>query len=140
MSQFFRALLARPSAPSTHLSRYTERCGYFYIVLGLFLFFAPGAQVAIGLLPPFEGQEEGMYRLIGMSLAFIGYFYVFGGRGQSQVFGLATVLDRLVVPFFGLYVLQVSTIEPMVMLPICVLDPLLGLGAYWMWRKDEAAG
>ena len=138
MSRFFQALLTRPNTPSTRLSRYTERCGYGYVLLGLLLFFAPGAQVAVGLLPPFSGQEEGMYRLIGMSLAFVGYFYVFGGRGQSQVFGLATVLDRLVVPLFGLYVLQVSTIAPMVVLPMCVLDPILAMGGYWMWRKDLA--
>ncbi|HAN30707.1 MAG TPA: hypothetical protein DCQ06_03845 [Myxococcales bacterium] len=138
MNHYFQSLLARPNTPPTRLSLFTERCGYFYAVLGFSFLFAPNAQAALGLLPPFSGQEEGLYRLIGLALGFIGYFYIFGGRGQSKTFGLATVLDRLVVPFLGLYIYLSSSIEVMIVLPLCIIDPILGATAYWLWRKDEA--
>ena len=137
MAGFFTELMERPATASTRLSRYTERCGYFYGLLGLSFLLFPSGQAQLGLLAPFEGQEEAMMRIIGFVLCLIGYFYVFGGRTQQTSFGLATVLDRLLVPFVFLFIYQVSEVELMLILPIAIMDPLLGLGAYACWRKDQ---
>ena len=132
--------MRRGPGPATRLSRYTEGCAYLYMVTGLALLLWPGAQVSLGLIPPFQGQEEALVRLIGFTLTIIGYFYLFGGRTHHPAFGLATVLDRLLVPLVLFFVYQVSSVELMLILPLAILDPLLGIGAYLCWRKDEAQG
>jgi hypothetical protein len=138
MTGFFSELLKRGSSPQTRLSRYTERCGYFYLAVGLGLLFAPTGPVQLGLLPAYEGQEEALVRLLGLTLGVVGYFYVFGGRTHQRSFGLATVLDRLLVPALLGFVYTISHVEVMLVLPLAILDPLLGMGAYILWRRDEA--
>ncbi|MGB0591522.1 MAG: hypothetical protein ACPGU1_17750 [Myxococcota bacterium] len=138
MTGFFSELLQRGSEPATRLSRYTERCGYFYLAVGMGLLFAPTGPVAVGLLPAYEGQEEALIRLLGLTLGVVGYFYVFGGRTQQPSFGLATVLDRLLVPGLLGFVYMASHVELMIVLPLAILDPILGIGAYILWRRDEA--
>ena len=138
MAGFFSQLMARPEAPQTRLSRYTERCGVVYISLGLAAFCAPALLVTLGWSAPFEGQEEGLIRLMGFLLIVVGYFYIFGGRTHQTAFGLSTVVDRLLVPFGLGFIYLVSEIELMLVLPMAALDPLLGLGAYVCWRRDEA--
>lgn len=140
MASFFSELTRRGEAPSTRLSRYTERCGIFYIALGVTYLLWPSVQVSLGMLQPFQGQEEALVRVIGFTLAIIGYFYVFGGRSHHPAFGLSTVLDRLLVPAVLFFIYQVSTIELMLIGPLALLDPLLGIGAYVCWRRDEAQG
>ena len=138
MATFWRQLFEKPSSPRARLNTYTERCGYLYMSLGVFPFVWPEGAVLMGLMTPFQGQEEGLYRLLGLVLFLTGYFYVFGSRAQSAVFGLATVLDRLLVPFAMLFIYCMSSIELVLVLPIAILDPLLGFGAYLCWRRDEA--
>ena len=140
MGGFFSELLARPERPRTRLSRYTEACGYLYCLLGLSFLVFPSGQVHLGLLPPFQGQEEGMMRVIGFALTLIGYFYVFGGRTHQSSFGLSTVVDRLLVPFAMLFIYLSSEIELMLILPLGILDPILGLGAFYLWRQDQKTG
>ena len=138
MSGFFSQLLERPPQPSNRLSRFTERCGYVYILIGLVFLFAPTTLGILGLIPPFQGQEEALVRVIGFTLSIIGYFYIFGGRTQHNAFGLSTVLDRLLVPCVLLFIYQASEVELMLILPLGILDPILGLVAYALWRKDQA--
>ena len=138
MDGFFQQLMARPSEPPTRLSRYTEWCGYAYSAMGTLIFLWPDSQVALGFSPPFQGQEQGLVRTLGFVLLLIGYFYVFGGRTHRNCFGLATVLDRLLVPFFFAIIYFTSEISLFLVLPIAVLDPLLAAGAYFCWRADQA--
>ena len=138
MASFITELLERPKTPPTRLSRYTERCGYAYAVVGLLIFAFPQSQVDLGLSPPFQGQEEGLVRTLGFVLALIGYFYVFGGRTHHPSFGLATVLDRILVPVFLGIIYVSSEISLMLLLPLAVLDPVLAVGGYLCWRADRA--
>ena len=137
MSRFLGQLLDRPTEKSSRLSRYTEGCGYAYFVLGLFVFIWPAAPVKLALIKPFSGQEEGLVRLLGFVFAVVGYLYFFGGRTHQNAFGLATVVDRLLVPFAFGFIYMVSDIELMLLLPVAIIDPLLGIGAYLCWRRDE---
>ena len=138
MTDFTTELLARPKTPATRLSRYTECCGYAYGVVGLLIFAWPESQVTLGFSPPFQGQEEGLVRTLGFVLALIGYFYVFGGRTHQTAFGLATVLDRILVPFFLGVIYISSDISLMLLLPLAVLDPILAIGGYLCWRTDRS--
>ena len=138
MLSYFEQLLQRPNRTPSRLSRFTEACGYLYMALGFSIFFFPGLQVSAGLIAPFKGQEEALFRLVGLAISFIGYFYVFGGRGQSKTFGLSTVLDRVLLPFFGFFLYQATHVDPMLILPLCILDPILGVTALLLWRRDES--
>lgn len=130
--------MARPKSPTTRLSRYTEGCGFSYGALGTLIFLWPDSLVLAGLSTPFQGQEQGLMRVIGCVLMLIGYFYVFGGRTQQNSFGLCTVLDRLLVPVLFGFIYFTSDISGLFILAIAVPDPLLGIGAYACWRADES--
>jgi hypothetical protein len=45
----------------------------------------------------FVGSEEGLMRMIGMTVAVIGWLYVFGGRSVARQFVVASVVDRLLL-------------------------------------------
>ena len=89
----------------------------------------PGVVQAFLAGAPFAGREEGLTRLAGMTLTVIGYLYAFGSRTRSEVCGLATVLDRALVPLFLLPLGLSGAVEPAVAYLFCVVDPVLGLGA-----------
>ena len=138
MSDFFTQLMARPTTRTTRLSRYTEACGFSYCALGAVIFLWPDSIVLAGLSIPFQGQEQGLMRVIGCVLMLIGYFYVFGGRTQQNSFGLCTVVDRLLVPVLFGFIYFTSDISGLFILAIGIGDPLLGMGAYFCWRVDES--
>jgi hypothetical protein len=135
---FFSAWLHAPS-PRTRLSRYTELNGFFYLGLGGLLFVAPGLPEALLGVPAWIGREEGLFRLVGLTIALIGYFYVFGARTNADSFGLSSVVDRLLVPLFVVPLVLSGAVPGEVALPLAVLDPLLGLGAYVIWRGEQGA-
>lgn len=133
---FFQSLL-HTDRPATPLSRYTCGCGLFYLGCGAAMYAWPGLLQFALKAAPFAGREEGMMRLCGFTVAVIGYFYVFGSRTRRDSFGLATVLDRLAVPFFLLPLGASGAVEPVFAYVFSVLDPLLGLGAYLIWRRTH---
>ncbi len=133
---YFQALLKDPG-PHTPLSRYTFFNGVFYLVFGLSLYAWPGQmQLSFGI-PPYVASEEGMVRVIGVITAVVGWFYVWGSRTRSDVFGLSTVADRLLIPFF-IVPLGLSGMLPMpVAIAMSSFDPVLGVGAYIVWRRSR---
>lgn len=132
---FFGALLEAP--PATPLGRYTQANGLLYAVMGLTLFAFPGIFVTLGA-DEFEAGEEGLVRALAFVLVVIGWFYVMGGRTAADSFGLATVVDRvLVVPAFLVPLALTDTVDPWIVLPIAILDPLLGLGALAIWHRTR---
>lgn len=136
MTAFLRALLAAP--PATPLGRYTQANGVLYMVMGLCLFAFPGIFTALGA-EDFEAGEEGLVRTLAFVLVVIGWFYVMGGRTAADSFGLATVVDRvIVVPAFLVPLALTDTVDPWIVMPLAVLDPLLGLGALAIWHRTRA--
>lgn len=131
MTTFLAALLRAPAG--TPLSRYTSANGILYVVLGIGLYAFP-TLVEAGGADELTGGEPGLLRLAGFSLAVIGWFYLMGGRTGATSFGLATVLNRIVfVPAFLLPLALTDTADPYVVVPIVVLDLVLGLGALAIW-------
>ena len=135
MREFFRQLLFRPEIEKSRLIRFTENCGYMYILIGSLFLFVPNSLVMLGLTPTFQGQEEGLIRIVGITVAIIGYFYIFGARTHSRAFGLSTILDRLLIPFLLSFVYLVSNVELFLLLPLGVLDPVLALIALYLWKN-----
>ncbi|TNE88939.1 MAG: hypothetical protein EP330_13085 [Deltaproteobacteria bacterium] len=137
MSGFVEDLTAAP--PLSPLSRYTVANGVLYMVIGVLFVVVPAQWLAFGLmLDGFHGHEEGWARMMGFVLVIVGWFYVMGGRTGATSFALATVVDRALVPFmFGsLYLLDKVALG--MVLPVAILDPVLALGAFLIWRSQRA--
>jgi hypothetical protein len=128
-------LLARP-ANLPLLSKYSVINGYIYLALGGLLTVWPGAVQALLFDPPFVGNESALFRVLGMTVAVIGWLYVFGGRGGGRNFGPASVLDRIVLVPLVLVPLVAAGIFPHTFGAFAVLDPALGIGAWLLHRRE----
>ncbi len=131
---FFETLLAKPVKPLSRLARFTSAQGIFYFVTGLAMMLGP-TELLAGLngLP---ADDQGMYRVVGFTLCIIGWFYFIGGRTGATSFGLATVADRAVVPFVCAGFVLTEQVSLMVVGPLAILDPILALIAWRLWRVD----
>src|SRR5512137_534486 len=97
---FWSALWSQPPGPHSRLSRYIVANGLLYMAIGASMYLAPVAVLErVFFLPPLSPLEQGLLRALGSVAAIIGWFYVMGGRTRAASFGLATVVDRLLVPF-----------------------------------------
>jgi len=94
-------MFSKPNEPLTPLARHTKVNAFLYLALGLPIYAWPGA-MALVETGAFEGQESGLFRIIGFAIAVIGWFYVFGARTNRDSFGWATFGDRMLVPAFVL--------------------------------------
>jgi len=66
-----------------------------------------------------------------MTVAILGWFYVFGGRSGGRQFVAATVLDRIILVPLVLVPAAASGVFPHTLMMFAVLDPVLALVA---WR------
>lgn len=133
---FFSALLSSP--PSTPLSKYTAGNGLFYMAMGLSIFAWPGMLPLVFGADAFQAREEGLMRVVGFTVVVIGWFYFMGARTRADSFGLATVVDRLLVPFFLLPLAFTGVVDPHLVLPFAILDPILGIGAFIIWSRTRS--
>jgi hypothetical protein len=108
------------------------------MVVGAGLFVAPQSMLELQFRVPLRGYEVGLSNALGMTLLVIGFFYVMGARTGRASFGLATVVDRAFVPFLLGSLLLRDLVAPMMVVPFMILDPVLALGAFLIWRKEQA--
>ena len=134
---FLDTLLAAP--PSTPLSRYTIGNGALYLGLGALLLVWPGAVQIAFFADDFVGREAGLVRVLGMTVMVIGWFYVAGGRTAADSFGLATVVDRLLIPAILVPLALSGAVDWHLAVPFAVLDPVLGIGGFVVWRRSRAS-
>lgn len=136
---WWRCMLETPTGSPSALSRYTFWNGAMYVVVGAALYLAPDMVRRLLLMMPFSGHEEGYLRLLGVTVAIIGWFYVFGARTRADSFALATVADRIAVPALLLPLYLTGQVPAGPIFAFALLDPLLALGAYLIWRRQHAA-
>jgi hypothetical protein len=136
---FLDALRETPATAPSRLSQYTVWNGYAYLAMGALFYAAPAVLLLVPGFPPFAGHDEGLIRALGLTVAIIGWFYVFGGRSQSTAFGLSTVVDRLLLPLFLAPLIVTEAIPVPLGAAFAVLDPVLGFGAWWIWRSEASA-
>ena len=84
----------------------------------------------------FVGDEASLIRVIGMALAVIGWFYVFGGRSGARQIVAASVIDRVTLVPLVLLPLAAMGVFPMLFLFFGIADPALGLCAWMLMRKE----
>jgi len=92
----FNDLLEKPVKLSTE-SKYAVMNGFVYLALGGMFIVWPGTVQIIFMDASFVGNESALFRVIGMTVAVIGWLYVFGGRSGARQFGPASALDRVVL-------------------------------------------
>jgi hypothetical protein len=85
--------------------------------------------------PAFTGHESGLLRVIGMTLAIIGWLYIFGSRSAGAQVAAATVLDRITIVPLVLFGVSLTGTFPHLFLVFAILDPILGLGAWWLLAR-----
>jgi hypothetical protein len=125
---FTSDLLDTP-ANLSRASKWTAMNGYIYLSLGALFMIWPGAVQTLFRDEPFVGREEGLFRILGMTVAVIGWLYLFGGRSGGRQIIPASVLDRwILVPAVGVSV-ALSGVFPHAVLAFVLLDALLALGA-----------
>jgi hypothetical protein len=129
--------LAEAPAALPAASRYTVACGFLYLIVGLLLLAWPGAVQTLFLDPPFAGQEAALVRLIGMLVAIVGWFYVFGGRTGGRQFVAATILDRLILVPVVLLPLAFAGVFPHLLITFAVLDPLLASVSWYLLSRGR---
>jgi hypothetical protein len=84
----------------------------------------------------FVGDEQGLVRVIGLTLVVIGWFYVFGGRTGGRQFSAASVVDRLIfVPLVTLPA-AISGVFPHLLVAFTILDMTLAAGAWVLLRRS----
>jgi hypothetical protein len=131
-------LLFSKPPPHTPLTRYTQWNGMLYLSMGALFYVWPGSAQVLLQAPPFQGAEAGLLRTLGVTIAVIGYFYIFGSRTGQDRFGVATIFDRLLVPVLLVPLVVSGALSPSLGLPFAVLDPVLGLGAWVVFSRSEA--
>jgi hypothetical protein len=136
---FMRDLLEKPCELST-ASKYSIMNGYIYLALGAVLIVWPSAVQTLFMDRDFVGDERSIFRVMGMTVAVIGWLYLFGGRSGGPQLGPASVLDRVILIPLVLGPLVISGVFPHTLGAFLILDPSLGIGAWVIHhRKPPAA-
>lgn len=131
-----KALLAKPASLSG-ASRFTAANGLLYMSSGLLLVAWPGVIQTIFMEGAFAGREEGLVRVLGLTLGVIGWFYFFGGRSGAEQIVAASVVDRLVFVPIVLVPIALAGIFPNLLFTFAILDPALALIAWVLFRRDN---
>ena len=131
-------LMESPTSLATS-SKFTILNGIIYIAAGSLLLLWPGAVQTLFLDAEFVGREAALVRIIGMTVAIIGWFYFFGGRTGGKQVVAASVLDRIILVPLVLIPTAIAGVFPHLMLTFAVLDPVLGIIA-WILLARESAG
>jgi hypothetical protein len=132
---FFKDLLEQPADRSA-ASKYSVMNGFIYLGFGGLLISWPGAVQAIFRDAPFVGNEGALFRVIGMTVAVIGWLYVFGGRSGARQFGPASVLDRVILVPLVLVPVAMAGVFPHTLGAFAMLDPALGIGAWVLHTRQ----
>ena len=129
--------LREAAANRSTASKYTSLNGLLYLASGGLLIAWPGAIQTLLGDAPFQGHESALVRVLGMALAVIGWLYFFGGRSGGQQVVAASVLDRVVLVPLVLVPTAMAGVFPHTLWTFAILDPALGLGAWWLLSRAE---
>jgi hypothetical protein len=110
--------------------------GVTYLAIGTLLVIWPGVTQTLFMEPVFVGHERGLMRVIGLTVAVIGWLYLFGGRSGARQFIAAAVIDRLVFVPVVLIPLAIAGIFPHLFLTFAIFDALLAIGAWILFARS----
>ncbi len=120
-------------------SKYTSLNGIIYLASGALLMIWPGAVQTLFRDPDFIGREAALLRVLGMTLAVIGWLYFFGGRSGGRQVVAASVLDRIILVPLVLVPTALAGVFPHTLTVFAILDPALALGAWWLLSRETSS-
>lgn len=130
------ALIEKPAnLPIT--SKYTTMNGLIYLVTGVLFIIWPGSIQTLFRDADFVGHEEGLMRVIGLTVTIVGWLYLFGGRSGARQAVAASVIDRLIFVPLVLIPLALAGVFPHMLLTFAILDPLLAIGAWVLLSRKS---
>ena len=132
---FVKDLLEKPAALSAG-SKYAVGNGLIYLALGVLFIVWPGAVQTLFMDRAFVGDEQGLIRVIGLTVVVIGWLYVFGGRTDARQFSAASVVDRLVFVPVVLLPLASAGVFPHLLVAFTILDMTLAVGACMLLHRS----
>ena len=130
-----RHLLERPRSLSRD-AKYTVLNGVAYMAVGTLLIVWPGVTQTVFRDSAFAGHEEALMRVIGLTVAVIGWLYIFGGRSGARQFVAASVVDRLVFVPLVLIPLAIAGVFPHLFITFALLDTSLAIGAWALLARE----
>ena len=127
--------LLKKSPSLTTASKYTVVNGLIYLAVGCLLIIWPGVVQTLFRDPAFFGHEQGLMRVIGLTVVVIGWLYVFGGRSGAQQIVAASIIDRLIFVPAVLIPVAMTGVFPHLLLTFALFDALLALGAWMLFAR-----
>lgn len=118
-------------------SKFTVLNGFIYLAAGALLMIWPGVMQTLFLDTDFVGHEAALVRVLGMTLAIVGWFYIFGGRSGGRQVVAASVLDRLILVPLVLIPTALAGVFPHTLTLFAILDPILGLTAWFLLARER---
>jgi len=132
------AVLLETAPHRSTASKFTSWNGLLYLAAGAGLILWPAIVQKLYLDADFAGKESALVRLIGMTLAVIGWLYFFGGRSGGRQVVAATVVDRLTIVPLMLIPMAMNGIFPHTLLAFAALDPCLALVTWRLLVLDAS--
>ena len=132
--QLINDLLEKPATLSIP-SKYVVMNGAIYLLLGTIFIFWPGVTQTLFMERAYVGDEQGLMRALGLTLAVIGWLYVFGGRSDKRQFTAASVVDRLIFVPVVLLPMAIAGVFPHLLVAFTILDMSLAVGAWVLLRR-----
>jgi hypothetical protein len=126
----FNHLLGKPTK-LTISSKHTKLNGLIYLMVGVLLVIWPRLAQTLFVERAFVAGEQGLMRVIGLTVVVIGWLYLFGGRSGGEQVVAASVVDRLIFVPLVLVPLAIAEAFPHLLLAFAFLDVALAIGA-WM--------
>lgn len=129
--------LFEKSPDQTVVSRYTAMNGVIYLGAGALLVLWPGAMQTIFGDSAFVGREEGLIRVVGLTVVIIGFLYLLGGRANAaQIIAVSIVCRPFLVPL-TIVPLAIAGVFPGLLLTFVVLDTSLSIIGWVLYRKTR---
>jgi len=129
-----RDLLEKPTTLS-RASKYSVMNGVIYLALGCLFIVWPGATQTLFMDRAFVGDEQGLIRVVGLTVVVIGWLYLFGGRTGGRQFAAASVVDRLIFVPVVLLPVAIAGVFPHLLVAFTILDMTLAVGAWVLLRQ-----
>jgi hypothetical protein len=108
---------------------------FIYLAVGFLLIVWPGVTQTLFRDSAFVAHEEGLVRVIGLTVIVIGWLYVFGGRSGARQIIAASVIDRLIFVPAVLIPVAMAGVFPHLLLTFAPLDASLAVGAWILFAR-----
>ena len=135
ISEMFRRLLQADE--QGRAAKTVELFGWFVLLEGLALLFAPRAVGALLHIAPLADQAVDYMRIVGLLAGGVGMLYVVSGRVNAYGFAFASLLDRPLVPPIMAVLWYLGIVPASLALVFSVQDFAGFLWTLSAWRADE---